>query len=161
MWSVSIQFPMALPNVFGCFYNSTLFSRDIKSLLISFCMCLFFLSDKGELRNSSQWTKVSLHKDCEIGLLLLLSHLVMSDSLQPHGLQHARLACPSLSPWVCSNSRPLSQWCHPTISSSVTPFSSCPRSFPASGPFPMGRLFKSGGQSIGASDSAPVLPMNI
>ena len=60
----------------------------------------------------------------------------MSDSLQPHGLQHARLPCPSLFPGVCSNSCPLSQWCHPTISSSVAPFSSCPQSFPASGSFP-------------------------
>ena len=65
-------------------------------------------------------------------LLLLFSHSVVSDSLQPHGLQHARLHCPSLFPRACSNSRPLSQWCHPTISSSVVPFSSCLRSFPAS-----------------------------
>ena len=97
----------------------SLFSRDSKSLLISFYTRLLFLSDKGELRNSSQWTKVSLHKHCETGLLLF-SHLVVSDSLWPHELQHARLPCPSLSPWVCSNSCPLSQWCHPTISSSVT-----------------------------------------
>ena len=76
-----------------------------------------------------------------------------------HGLQHSRLPCPSLSPRVCSNSCPLSQWYHPTISSSVVPFSSCPQSFLASGSFPMTRLFKSGGQSIGAS--ASVLPVNI
>jgi len=93
-------------------------------------------------------------------LLLLFSHSVVSNSLWPHGLQHARLCCPSLSPWVCSNSCPLSQWCHPTISSSVTPFSSCPQSFPASGSFPMTQLFTSGGQSIGVSASASVLPMN-
>ena len=85
----------------------------------------------------------------------------MSDCSQPHGLQHARLPCPSLSPRVCSNSCPLSQWCHPTISSSVVPFSSCPQSFPASGSFPMSQLFPSGGQSIGASASTSVLPMNI
>ena len=83
----------------------------------------------------------------------------MSDSLQPHGLQHARLLCPSPSPRVCSNSCPSSQWCHPTISSSVSPFSSCPQSFSASGAFPMSRLFTPGGQRIGAS--ASVLPMNI
>ena len=77
-----------------------------------------------------------------------------------HGLQHARLSCPSPSPGVCSNSCSRSQWCHPTISPSFTPFSSCPLSFPASGPFPM-RHFTSGGQSIGASISASVLPMNI
>ena len=79
--------------------------------------------------------------------------------LWPHWLQHARLPCPSLSLRVCSNSSPLSQWCHPTISFSVTPFSSCPQSFPVSGSFPMSRLFTSGGQSIGTSPS--VLPMNI
>ena len=82
-------------------------------------------------------------------------------TLQPHGLQHAWLPCPSLSPGVCSNSCPSSQWCYLTISSSVAPFSSCPRSFPASGSFPMSQLFTSGGQSIGALASASVLPMNI
>ena len=85
----------------------------------------------------------------------------MSNSLQPHGLQHTSLPCPSLSPGVCSDSCPLSQWCHPSISSSVVPFSSCPQSFPASGSFPVSQLFPSGGQSIGASASASVLPMNI
>ena len=84
----------------------------------------------------------------------------MSDSLWPHGLQHARIHCPSLSPRVCSNSCPLSQWCHPTISSSATPFSSCPESFPASGSFTMSCLFPWDGQSIGASASASVLPRN-
>ena len=69
-------------------------------------------------------------------LLLLFNCSVLSDSLWPHGLQHARLSCPSLSPGVCSNSCPLSRWCHPAISSSVVPFSSCPQSFPASGSFP-------------------------
>ena len=76
-----------------------------------------------------------------------------------HGLQHARLPCPSPTPGVYSNSCPLSQWCHPTISSSVVPFSSCLQSFPASGSFPMSQFFASGGQSTGAS--ASVLPMNI
>ena len=84
-------------------------------------------------------------------LLLLFSRSVVSSSLWPLGLQHARLPCPSLSPRVCSNSCPLSQWCHPTISSSVIPFSSCPQSFPASGSFQMSQVFASGGQSIGAS----------
>ena len=98
---------------------------------------------------------------CWSHVWLLLSSLVMSSSLQPHGLQHARLPCPSSSPWACFNSCPLSQWCHPTISSSVIPFSSCLQSFPASGAFPVSRLFTSGGQSIGASPSAPILPMNI
>ena len=90
-----------------------------------------------------------------------VSRSVMSDSLWPHGLQHSRLPCPSPTPGACSNSCPLSRWCHPTISSSVALFSSCPQFFPVSGPFPMTQLFASGGQSIGVSASAPVLPMNI
>ena len=94
-------------------------------------------------------------------LFFLFSHSIMSNSLRPHELQHTRLPCPSLSPRVCSNSCPLSQWCHPTISSPVIPFSSCPQSFSASGSFPMSQLFASGGQSIGVSASASVLPMNI
>ena len=85
----------------------------------------------------------------------------MSKSLQLHGLQHTRLPCPSLSPRVCSDSCPSSWWCHPTISSSVTPFSSWLQSFPASGSFPVSRLFTSGGDSIGGSASASVLPVNI
>ena len=85
----------------------------------------------------------------------------MSDSLQPHELQHTRLPCPSLSPRVFSNSCPLSWWCHPTISSSVALFSFCLQSFPASGSFPMSQLFPSSGQIIGASTSTPVLTMNI
>ena len=93
-------------------------------------------------------------------LLLLFGHQVVSDSLRPHGLQHIGFLCPSLSPQVCSNSCSLSQWCHPTISSSVVTFS-CFQSFPGSGSFPMSQLFQSGGQSIGASASASVLPKNV
>ena len=89
------------------------------------------------------------------------SHSVVSNSLWPHGLQHARLPCPSPAPRVCSQSCPLSQWCHPTISSSVIPFFSCLQSFPASGSFQMSQLFASGGQSFGISASTSVLPMNI
>ena len=85
----------------------------------------------------------------------------MSDTLQPHWLQHTWLPCPSFSPGVCSNSCPLSQWCHPTVSSSVGPFFSCLQSFPASESIPMSWLFTSGGQSIGASVSASILPMNM
>ena len=81
----------------------------------------------------------------------------MFDSLWPRGLQHTRPSCPSLSPWVCSNSCPLSQWCYPIISNSAPPVSLCLQSFPASGSFPVGWLFPSGGQNIGASASAPVL----
>ena len=84
----------------------------------------------------------------------------MSDSMWPHGLQHARLPCPLPTPGACSNSCPLSRWCHPTISSSVVHFSSCLWSFPASRPFPMSQLIASGGQRIGASASESVLPMN-
>ena len=86
---------------------------------------------------------------------------VMSNSLWPHGLQHARLPSPSPTPGASSNSCPSSQWCHPTISSSVVPLSTCLQSFPAPGSFPMSQLFASGGQIIGASASATVLPVNI
>ena len=88
------------------------------------------------------------------------SRLVVSDSLQPHESQHTRPPCPSPTPGVHSNSCPSSQWCHPASSSSVVPFSSCPQSFPAPTSFPMSQLFTWGGQSIGASASTPVLPMN-
>ena len=84
----------------------------------------------------------------------------MPNSLWPHGLQSARLPCPSPSPGVCSDPCPLSQWCHPTISSSSTLFSSCSQSYPALRSFPMSQLFTSGGQSIGVSASASVLPMD-
>ena len=86
---------------------------------------------------------------------------VMSDSLRPHEPQHARPPCPSPTPRVYPNSCPLSQSCHPTISSSVIPFSSCLQSLPTSGSFQMSQLFTSGGQNIGVSDSTSVLPMNI
>ena len=86
---------------------------------------------------------------------------VISDSLQPHGLQQARPPCPSPTPGVYSNSCPLSRWCHPIFSSAVIPFSSRHQSFPASGSFPLSQFFTSGGQSIRASASASVLPMNI
>ena len=88
------------------------------------------------------------------------SRSVVSDSLQPHELQHARPPCPPPTPRVHSNSCPLSPWCHPAISSSVIPFSSCPQSFPASGSFQLSQLFASGGQSVGVSASASLLPMN-
>ena len=89
------------------------------------------------------------------------SHSVVSNSLWLHGLQHARLPCPSPTPGAYSNSCPSHQWCHPTISSSFIPFSSHLRSFSASGSFPVSQFFASGGQSIGVSASASVLPMNI
>ena len=89
------------------------------------------------------------------------SHSVIYGSLLPHGLQHARLSCPSPTPRVYSNSCPLSQWCHPTTSSFVAPFPSYLQSFPESGSFPVSQLFASDGQSIGVSASTSVLPMNI
>ena len=90
-----------------------------------------------------------------------LNCVVVSNSLWLNGQQHARPPCPSPTPRVYSNSCPSSRWCHPTISTSVDPFSSHLQSFPASGPFPVSQFFTSGGQSIGASASASVLPMNI
>ena len=89
------------------------------------------------------------------------SRSVVSDCLWPHGLQDARLPCPSPTPGACSDSCPLSRWCHLTISYSVIPFSSCLQSFPASGSFPASQFFLSGGQSIGVSACASVLPVNI
>ena len=96
----------------------------------------------------------------EITSMPQFSRSVMFDSLRPHGLQLPRLPCPSPTPRAGSNSCPSCQWCHPTISSSVIPFSSHLQSFPASGSFPMSQFFASGGQSIGVSASASVLPMN-
>jgi len=109
---------------------------------------------------STEWSRADGACDL-IGLLLSFSCSVMSNSLWPHGLQHARLPCPLPSLGVCSNSCPLSQWYHPTIQPShpVTHFS-CPQPFPASGSFWISWLFTSGGQTIGASASASVLPMN-
>ena len=93
-----------------------------------------------------------------VDMLLLFSCQVVSNSSWPHELQHTRLPCPSPSPGICPSSCLFNRWCHPTISSSVTPFSFCPQSFPASESFLMSHLFASGGQSIGASASASVLP---
>ena len=97
----------------------------------------------------------------EYAVSVQFSRSVVSDSLQPHGLQHARLPCPSPTPRIYPKSCPLNRWCHLTISSSIVPFSFHLQSFPASGFFPMSQFFASGGQSIGVSVSASVLPMNI
>ena len=99
--------------------------------------------------------------DGEVEASIQFSHSVVSEALRPHGLQHARPPCPSPTPRVYSNSCPLSWWWHPTILSSVIPFSSHLQSFPASGSFQMSQFFTSGGQSFGVSASALVLPMNI
>ena len=121
------------------------------------------------MRNQRVRSKLSSFRDCPLNHYDVLTRLninqfscsVMSDSLQPHGLQHARLPCPSPTPRACSNSCPSSRWCHLTTLSSVVPFSSCLQSFPASGSFPRSQFFTSGGQSIAVSVSASVLPMNI
>ena len=97
----------------------------------------------------------------ELLLVVVFGCSVISDYLQSHGLQHARLPCPSPSPGACSNSCPLIPWCHPTASCSVIPFSSCLQSFPISGSILMSQLFASGGQITGVSASASILPMNL
>ena len=112
-------------------------------------------------REEPQWRQREDPSWWQLCLSAQFSHSVMSDSLQPHGLKHARLPCPSPTPRACSNSCPLSQWCHSTISFSVVPFSFCLQFFPASGSFQMSQYFTSGGQRIGVSASASVLPVNI
>ena len=107
-----------------------------------------------EVFRKTQSVWFSLHEAVQF------SRSVVSNSLRPHESQHARPPCPSPTPGVHPNSCPSSRWCHPAISSSVVPFSSCPQSFPASGSFRMSQPFASGGQSIGISASASVLPMN-
>ena len=107
------------------------------------------------------WFYLTFYYLEQVMLLLLFSHPVVSDSLQPHGLQHTGPLCPSPSPEVCPSSCPLRQWCHPAISSSDVLFSFCPQSFPASGTFPMSQLFASDDHDTGVSTSASVLAMNI
>ena len=111
------------------------------------------------------WMEARINNVCLVNsklnyLFSQFSCSVVSDSLRPHEPQHARPPCPSPTPGVYPNPCPLSRWCHPTISSSVIPFSSCRQSFPASGSFPMSQLFTSDGQSIGVSVSTSFLPMN-
>ena len=119
------------------------------------------MSDYGYSRTENSGLLTHLKNSTTQFSSVQFSCSVMSDSLWPHGLQHARPPCPSPTPGVYSNSCPLSQWCHPIISSSVVPFSSHLQLFPASGSFQMSQFFTSGGQSIGVSASASVLPMNI
>ena len=111
--------------------------------------------------NADRWRKIRKTKNLRNLSLVQFSRSVVSDSFRPHGLQHARLPCPSPTPGVYSNSCPLHWWCHPTISSSVVPFSSHLQSFPASRSFPMSQFFASGSQRIGVSAPASVVPMNI
>ena len=125
----------------------------------SFLQEIFQAWNTGLLHCSWIFYQLSHQGNPTMASLLLFSSSVVSDSLRPNELQHTRLPCPSPSPGACSNSCPSSYWCHPTISSSVVPFSSHLQSFPASGSFPMNQFFTSGRQSIAAS--ASVLPMNI
>ena len=149
-WTGACQAPLS-----STVTNSLLKFMSIESVMLSnhliFCRCLLFLS--------SIFPSIRIFSsESELHLRLLFSCSVLSNSLQPHGLQHARLPCPLLYPGVCSNSGPLSQWCYPTISSSVIPFS-CFQCFPAWGSFLMSWPFTSGGQSIGAPASTS-LPSN-
>ena len=151
------------PNTHGCFSNDPIRGKAFSPFFVCKVIALHgathcFLS--GPLA----WSQACINNLCissEVSFSVQFSHSVMSNSLRPHGLQHTRLPCPSPTPRPCPNSCPLSRWCHPTISFSVVPFSSCLQPFPASGSFQMSQFFASGGQSIGASVSASVLPMNI
>ena len=131
----------------GAWLSFSLLNSTVPHIVITF---FFEESIMTAVGNMWRWLRDSL---------LLFSRYILSNSLWPHRLQYARLPCPSRSPRVCSNSCPLSQWCSPTFSFSVVPFSFCPLYFPAPGSFPMSLLFKSSGESIGTS--AWVLRMNI
>ena len=148
--------------------------RSMSSSNCCFFTCIQILQEGGQVvwysylfKNFLQLPKatvVVIHTVKSFGVVnkaVQFSRSVVSDSLQPYGLQHARLPCQSPTPGACSNSCPLHQWCHPTISSSVLPFSSSHQTYPASGTFPMNRLFALGGQSIRVSASASVLQVNI
>ena len=128
--------------------------EELKSLL----MKVKEESEKAGLKLNIQKTKIMTSSPISS---VQFSCSVVFNSLWPHGLQYVRLPCPSPTPETCSNSCPSSRWCHPTISSSVVPFSSRLQYFPASGSVPVNQFFASGGQSIGVSASASVLPMNI
>ena len=149
----------AIPSAFHLnWFKSCFFNFYLKNPVLAKPSGRIFLKEVRLLRY--YWNRlVSFQGDSEELWSVQFSHSVVSDSLQPHGLQHARPPCPWPTPTACSNSCPSSQWCHPAISSSVIPFSSCLQSFPESGSFPMSQFFISDGQSVGAS--ASVLPMNI
>ena len=142
------------------FFNGICKTHSLKVLLllITASSLLRCICGKYQGHRSQQATGSQGHIESDM-TSVQFSHSVMSDSFRPHGLQHTRLPCPSPTPRAYSNSCPQRRWCHPTISFSVVPFSSCLQSFPASGSFLMNQFFASGGQSIGAS--ASVLPVNI
>ena len=147
-------------NVSSCLFICCIFFWGLSIYILSYQSCrLLLVVHMNPIccnKNNNLLYKLNL-----FSVSVQFSHPVMSDSLWPRGPQHTRLACPSPTPGVYSNSCPLSRWCHPTISSSVVPFSSCLRSFPASGSFLMSQFFTSGGRRIEVSSSASVLPMNI
>ena len=144
---------ITVPWVFSWLYKTHTLYPWIFSQTYCFLKVLIF---SWRVRSHKHFHSVVLY-DC----LLLFSHSIQSDSLWPHGLQHVRLPSTTLSPRVCSNSCPLSQWYCPTTSSSIAPLSSCPQTFPASGSFPVSWLFASGGQRTEASALVSVLPMNM
>ena len=131
-------------------------SRVLEWVAIAFSICFASWNKWVTCFHYTKWPK-----GMRLAQVSQFSHSVVYNTLWPHELQHVRLPCPSPSPRTCSNSGPLSWWCHPTILSSVIPFSSRLQSFSASGSFPMSQFFTSGGQSIWVSASASVLPMNI
>ena len=137
-------------------------TREVLNLLLVCSVCGMFGSvpSRSLLHLSRNHLLLNFANPKILSSSVQFSCSVVSDSLLPHESQHARPPCPSPTPGVCSNSCPSSQWCHPAISSSLLPFSSCPQSLPASGSFPMSQLFTWGGQSIGVSASASVHPMN-
>ena len=141
------------PQVYKCLYKWGCCKISPSEKVVWFIVSTEIFTEKNlnSSHNNFQMSIFIHHFNCS----------VMSDCLQPHGLQHTRLPCLSLTPRACSNSSPSSQWCHTNISSSVIPFSSCLQSFLALGSFPVSQFFLSGGQGIGASASASVLPMNI
>ena len=135
-------------------------SHEIKRLLLLGKRAMPNLESILKSRDTTLPTKIHLGQSYGFSSSVQFSRSVVSSSLGPHELQHARCPYPSPALRVHPNPCPLSQWCHPTISSSVVPFSSCPQSFPESGSFQMSQLFTSGGQSIGVSALTSVLPMN-
>ena len=141
--------------------SKTLFSLNIWKQTLQWFLTSPLPENKKEVEiEANEFPQVYLLGLMWLQSLVQFSRTVMSDSLRPHGLQHARPPCLSLTPGAYSNSCPFSQWCHPTNLSSVLPFSSFLQSFPASGSFPMNQFFTSGGQTIGVSASASVLTMN-
>ena len=150
----------------GCHHGQVLlrvpfFFADYYPLLYSHILTsLWSRKRRSKCSHDSYKGTNPIHEEATLLTSVQFSRSVVSDSLWPHGLKHARLPCPSPTSGACSNSCPSSQWCHPTISSSVVPFSSCLQSFPVSGSFPMSQFFTSGSQSLGVLASTSVLPVN-